>query len=108
MPLEVSPGSPGMQTRRFGGFCFVGVSLSASRKSGPARGTFRALREPASVSDTEQPGGLSACAEGDTPPQRQNRLYGVLGIRTIKEQSRRYGAALCCAVQDLKLESECR
>src|SRR3954466_10069421 len=57
--------SPDMQTRRLGGFCyFRGWGLAASRKSGRARGPFRALREPASVSGTEQPGRLCACAHG--------------------------------------------
>src|SRR3954454_15228075 len=38
------PGSPGLQTRRFGGFCYFRFWVSASRNEGRTRGGFRAQR----------------------------------------------------------------
>jgi len=47
MPVEEFPGSPGLQTRRFGGFCYFGFWVSASRKWSRTRSGFRAQRERA-------------------------------------------------------------
>ena len=68
MPLEEFPGSPGMQTRRFGGFCYFRVSVSRPRANGAVRAADTALRERAAEFAAHQ------CAVRDHEQAEQTKL----------------------------------